>query len=157
MSKSDKPTYGLWFTRRVPFSHFFFRPPTPPPLLAIHRTAPRVRLYGQQIRGDNSIGGWGKTFLVPEEAASQTWNGSFTEFILSECVGLIDRPTALKGADGKWEGVVMNGTGGNKAMLGTIRPVESPQRDAGGQQMTCTREGEVRTCGIGVRNHHLVK
>lgn len=46
----------------------------------------------------------------------EAWNAVFTEAIMAESLGLVDRPTALKGPDGQWQGVVKTDIGERKAV-----------------------------------------
>lgn len=57
----------------------------------------------------------------------QAWNALFTEAILAESLGLVDRPTALKGPDGQWQGVLTTITGERraKATASNARPLMS--------------------------------
>lgn len=50
------------------------------------------------------------------DADLQAWNALFTEAILAESLGLVDRPTALKGPDGQWQGMVKTDTGERRAI-----------------------------------------
>lgn len=103
-------------------------PPSPPPCCP----PPRARLHHQQ-QGEhvNDTKGVAGVDFFAEESDSQAWNTAFTKGVLAESVGLVDRPTAVKGADGKWEGVGGIGREGRKTIANTIKPA-GPLPDPGG-------------------------
>lgn len=80
------------------------RPPRPPYLLPLARL---LRSTEGGCEGDDSVMG---------DADLQAWNALFTEAILAESLGLVDRPTALKGPDGQWQGMVKTESGERRAI-----------------------------------------
>lgn len=88
---------------------------TPLPCASRFISTLRKQQQDQQRPGDNR---WYRTIddgtsagmTSAEAKASRLWNASFTDAILGESVGLVNRPTAMKGMDGKWEGVVATPT-----------------------------------------------
>lgn len=70
------------------------------------------RVFRQQERTNSinttalctqSIGG-----LTPGSESQDAVNGGFTEAIQDAGLGFVSRPTAVRGVDGKWEGVMPN-------------------------------------------------
>lgn len=113
IEKKDKACLKFWFCEYNSDSALSLLPP--PLCLAFFVRVLREHQQDQQQQGDNrwyrTIGDGTSAYMTSAEAnASQLWNASFSDAILGESVGLINRPTALKGADGKWEGVVATPT-----------------------------------------------
>ncbi|CAN0283055.1 unnamed protein product, partial [Scytosiphon promiscuus] len=78
----------------------------------MNRLTRPLRLLQREAKGDDT--GCGNISLTAVDG-SQAWNALFCEAVLAESVGLVDRPTALKGPDGRWQGVTSTTTGERKA------------------------------------------
>lgn len=101
---------------------------TSPPFIFLRKT--RGRLHHLK-EGCNETGCEGEASLAGDTDL-QAWNALFTEAILAESPGLIDRPTALKQPDGQWRGVISTTNAGERKTFPMVSrtPPQFPGRCA---------------------------
>lgn len=82
-------------------------------------------LVETSTRGENSA-------TNSSDAELQAWHALFTETVLAESSGLVDRPTAVKGPDGQWQGIASTTARGRKPVstISNLRGV-SPTASGG--------------------------
>lgn len=97
------------------FRPFKLEPKTlKPPVTAFQLPdIPLARVLEREATASNTGYGGGVSTSADD---SQAWNAVFCEAVLAESLGLADRPTALKGPDGRWQGVVTTATGERRAL-----------------------------------------
>lgn len=84
-------------------------------------------------RRHNNTSGIERNSCPEGESASDRWNASFTEAIRRESQGLVDRITALKGADGKWQAAFGTCATTKRVVIRADKSVavECPEGDSG--------------------------